>query len=231
MSGGGPAGPVLAVFQVLYVAVRIFAAAAGALVGWLVTGFAVRVLVRLAFHRPVPRPVLFLARVVGAVLIGLLVYYYLHPGGSGGWGLGGGGFGLGGGGTGPGKGGAGGTGIQATTRTTAAEPGTAKSTDRATTAKTRPPDTLTIELLGGSRYKKDRRYYLVDGREPAKTLDEVEESLKRNKGRYRKLEIVITPESVASVHPAVTGLEELAQQHHLTSVLRIVRPPAEGAAK
>jgi hypothetical protein len=202
--------------QVVWLVIRLFAALAGAVVGWLVTGLVVRVLVRLAFQRPAPRLVEFLARIVGAVIIGLLVYYYLHPGGSGGWGLGGGGLGLGGGGIGPGTSG---TGLSTTARATTNKAGTAKTTTRAPS-----PDTLTIALLGGSRYPGEGRYYLIGGKEPARTLDEVAAYLKNNPERYRRVEIVLYPDSVAGAHPATTRLQELVErQGLLLSVTRAAR--------
>jgi hypothetical protein len=163
---------------------------------------------------------LFLCRIVGAVVVGLLVYYYLHPGGSGGWGLGGGGFGLGGGGTGPGSGGSG----------TSAE--TRKADNARTTVKTVAADTLRIEMLGGGRYKGEGRYYLIQGKQSARNLEEVETLLKQNKGRYRKLEIVIYPDSVAAEHPATTRLSEQANQYGLLlSISRADRPMGDGADK
>jgi hypothetical protein len=196
------------------VALRILAAVAGALIGWLTTGYLVRLLVRLAFRRATPRPVVFLSRLVGAAVLGLLVYYYLHPGGSGGWGLGGGGSGVG-------KNGTGSTGVQKT-----AKASTTKATTPRATEKTPAADVLTIAMLGGSRYKGEQRYYLVDGKQPARTLVEVKEYLKTNKGRYRRLEIVIYPDSVAREHQATTRLEELAQREGLLlSVSRATRTP------
>jgi hypothetical protein len=201
------------IFQAFWMAVRIFAAVAGAFVGWLIMGYAVRLLVRLAFHRPTPRPVLTLARILGAIAIGLLVYYYLHPGGSGGWGLGGGGFGLGVGG-GPGKGGSG-TGTPATVTT--------EGNATAKPSKTEvPPDTLTIEMLGVNGYKGERRFYLIGGKEPARTLQEVTELLQKNQGRYRKLEILIYPDSVAREHPATSQLAGLADRFGMSlSITRV----------
>jgi len=202
-----------AFFQVFWTAVRIIAAAVGALVGWLTVGLLVRLLVRLAFRRPTPRPVLVLARLVGAVVVGLLVYYYLHPGGEGGWGLGGGGFGLGGG-SGPGKLG---TGTETTFKTTTEKQAAVKASEPAAA-----PDTLTIEMLGGSRYIGEGRYYLIRGKEPARTLQEVTELLQNNQGRFRKLEILIYPDSVAREHAATTQLAGLADRFGLSlSITRI----------
>jgi hypothetical protein len=157
----------------------------------------------------------FLVRIAGAVAVGLLVYYFLHPGGSGGWGLGGGSFGLGGGTGGTGTGTATGVTTRATTATTAAS----KTVSAPVAA-----DTLTIEMLGGTRYKGEGRYYLIDDKAPARTLAEVEDLLKMNKGRYGKLEILLYPESMASVTAPVTQLAELAKRQGLSlSITRAAR--------
>jgi hypothetical protein len=211
--------------SVLWLAVRIFAALAGAFVGWLLSAAVVRLLVRLAFHRPTPRWVLLLCRIVGAVLIGLLVYYYLHPGGSGGWGLGGGGLGLGGGGSGPGKSG---TGVTATVRTATEKTTTEKIGTARSTEKTTLPDTLRVEMLGGPRYKGEMRYYQLEGKEPAQTLEEVEEYLKKNKGRYRRVEIVLYPDSIASEHPEIARFRQLVERYGLLlSISRATRVPPD----
>ena len=199
-------------FLIFWTAVRILAALVAAFVGWVTVGLAVGLLVRLIFRRPAPRPAVFLARIVGALALGLLVYYFLYPGGVGGWGLGGGGFGLGGGGT--GRNGSG-TGTSATSTT--------PKIDKAST-HVESRDTLTIEMLGGERYKGEGRYYLVEGKAPPRTLDELTDLLKRNRGRYRKLEILIYPDSVAREHPATSQLAGLANRFGLSlSITRTTR--------
>ncbi len=200
---------------IFWTVVRVLTALVGAYIGSVVAGLVVRVLARLMTRRSAPRPIVALARVVGALAVGLLIYYFLHPGGSGGWGLGGGSFGLG---AGPGKGGnAIGTG---TTRRTAAEKAGATKTSPTTVAQ----ETLTIEMLGGSRYKGEGRYYLIGGQEPARDLREVEDFLQKKQGRYRRIEILIYPDSVASVSSPVTQLAELAQRRGLSlSITRAAR--------
>ena len=79
-------------------------------------------------------------------------------------------------------------------------------------------------MLGGTRYKGEGRYYLIDGKEPARTLPEVDDFLQKNRGRYRKLEILLYPESMASVTAPVTQLAELARRQGLSSsITRAVR--------
>src|SRR5438105_3154266 len=205
-----------AILQFVHFGLRVLAGLAGAFVGWMFTGYVVRFLVRLAFHRPTPRPVLTLSRLLGALAIGLLVYYYLHPGGSGGWGWGGGG----GGGSGSGQGSHGGTASGKTTPDKSTRPAV-----EGTTQKAPGKDTLVVELLGGSRYKGEGRYYVVQGKPPARTLKEIEALLKAGKERLGKLEIVIRPDSVSRSHPATTRLQQLADEYGLATVVPGPAPP------
>ena len=194
---------------IVWTLVRILATLVAAYLGSVVAGLFVRLLARLVLRRAAPRPLVGLARVTGAVVVGLLAYYFLHPGGSGGWGLGGGSFGLGGG---PRKGGNG-----TTTQTTADKNGAAK-----TSPSTVVQETLTIEMLGGTGYKGEGRYYLIGGQEPARDLHEVEDFLQKKQGRFRRIEILIYPDSVASVSAPVTQLAELARRLGLSlSITRV----------
>jgi hypothetical protein len=199
---------------IFWTIVRVLTALVGAYFGSLVAGLVVRLLARLVSRRAAPRPVVGLARLAGAVAVGLLIYYFLHPGGGGGWGLGGGSFGLGGG-TGKGRTG---TAAATTAPTTAEKNNTAK-----TTPSTSAEDTLTIEMLGGARYKGAGRYYLIGSQEPARDLHDVEDFLQKKQGRYRRLEILIYPDSVASVSAPVTQLAELARRRGFA--LSITRAP------
>jgi hypothetical protein len=203
-------------FQIFWLAVRILAALVGAFLGSLLTGWVVRLTARLVWRRPAPWLVVVVARLAGAVAAGLLIYYFLYPGGSGGWGLGGGGWGLGGGGTGKVSTGTG-TGTPGTTAPEKQRPSMAATLAAAV-------DTLTIEMLGGSRYKGEERFYLIQGKPPARTLQEIRDLLQKNPQRYRKLEILIYPDSVAVEHPATSRLEDLARQLGLSlSITRISR--------
>src|SRR4051794_39058067 len=82
---------------------RLIFALVGGVIGWFATPPVFRVLFRLAFHRPAPGTTVFAARLVGALVIGTILFLYAPGAGGGGWGFGGGG---GGGwfGSGPGKG-------------------------------------------------------------------------------------------------------------------------------
>src|SRR5947209_15607769 len=83
---------------------RVIAGVGGAFVGWFVSDPLARVTYRLAAGKPIPGWTLPWIKVAGAILVGLLVYFFIPLGGGpGGWGYG---PGLGGGpGKGPGEGG------------------------------------------------------------------------------------------------------------------------------
>src|SRR5689334_18126058 len=68
--------------------VRLAAGFGGALVGWFVTGPVTRLLYRGAFQRPAPGWLVSWARLGGAALVGLLLFYFLPLGGGRGFGWG-----------------------------------------------------------------------------------------------------------------------------------------------
>jgi hypothetical protein len=178
--------------------VRLAAAVGGALLGWFVTGPVARLLYRAAFRRPVPGWLLPWARLGGAALAGWLFFCFLPLGGSGGFGWGpgaGGGAGLG-----PGDG---------SGNTTLADK--AAPADEAASKKV----LLEIELSGGTRYRGDGRYYLIHRREPAVTLEEVEDYFKKNEGSLAEyVIIVLTPnQSVDELHPAVLRLKTIIEKY------------------
>ena len=186
----------------------IFRVAAGlgtALLGYFLLGPVVQLLARLAFHRKLPSWLVAWARLIGGILLGLLVYYYLPIGGGPGWGPGSGGPGEGKG-SGADENGKGGKQLSSTDALK--QKGTADS------EKDAGKDTLQIELLGGTRYMRDERYYLLDRKEPAKTLAEVDDYLKENTSKYKIVHVVLTKESVSEEDPAVTRLQRLAQQKY-----------------
>lgn len=186
----------------------VFRVAAGlgtAFIAWLCLGPVIQLLVRAAFHKKLPNWAVAWLRLVGAILLGVLVYYYLPLGGGPGWGPGSGGPGAG-----PGSGTAdenkGGKQIPP-----GKQPESKSATKDSAEAGT---EILHIELLGGARYKNDERYYLLDRKEPAKTLADVDEFLQQNPGRYKIVHLVLTRDSVFEEHPAVTRLQRLAQQKY-----------------
>ena len=56
------------------------------------------------------------------------------------------------------------------------------------------PTSVLIEVLGGPRYKGEDEFYLVKGKEPAKTLGEVESFLGERKGNV-EVQIILTDDS------------------------------------
>lgn len=197
-------------------ALRIVTAVGAMLVGYLLTGPLVRVLVRLAVHKPLPKWTVRMFRGMGGILAGLLVYLYLPVGlGTGGWGFG------------PGKGGNAGLGPG---------PGAlAKGTNdgNQTSKKGEGPgekigptkETLTVEMLGGKRYPGEDRYYLLHRKEPAVAFSDVETYIKSNRERLDKVQIWFTPESVSDLHGAVLRLQGLARDHDLRVSLELPKLP------
>jgi hypothetical protein len=181
--------------EMLPLLVRLLAVAGGAAMGWLAIGFLVSLFRRFLGVSPVPRPPLLVARSLGAVAAGWVIWLWVF--GHGGLGIGGpGGSGIGGA-PGSGKG----TGQEQPRPT---QPG---SVDRA--------HTLTVVMLGGHRVQDDRFYKILGENEP-RTLSDLKEILKKRQASdLRKIEIVIYEDSVAKNHPAVTGLQDWAEQHNL----------------
>ena len=190
------------VVATLFWGLRVAAGIGAGLVGWFLTGPVVRLLYRGALRRPVPGWLLPWARLGGAALLGLLVYYYLPLGGGGGFGWG---AGAGGGpGRGPGDG-------SATTKND--KPADAEITNIAK-APIKGIENLEIELIGGKRYRNDGRYYLISRQEPAVGLEEVEDYLKKSKDRLAEyVTIVLTPKSVDAQHGAVLRLNTVIEKY------------------
>jgi hypothetical protein len=187
---------------------KLLAVIGGATVGGLVSGWLFRLVVRLAFRRQVPRPALLLIQFLGAVTLGLAVWYWVV--GSGGWGPGGGGL-LGRGGT-PGTvGEAKGTG-EAPKQKPADETAKAKGV-----APKAGPEVLRIEMLGGQRVK-DHRFYLAEGQPAPQTLAELRQAVaerQKQASPLKGIEIIIYEDSVARDHPAVRDLEKWARENEL----------------
>jgi hypothetical protein len=195
--------------ELLDLLLRLLLAGAGLVVGWFVASPLVRLLYRLAFHRPVPPKVLTASRLAAAVVCGVLVFLLVDLLGPGG---GGGGRGKG---TGPGEG-----------------PGSLSGSDKGgqdapgkggKQTGIKPGlqgETFRIKLIASSQYKYDKRWYLIDlGGEP-RTQAEVEAYLKGHKGRIKSLEIVLSSESPSASHYAVGSLRDLAAQYQLPVLVR-----------
>jgi hypothetical protein len=198
----------IALREIILSGLRLVVAVGVAFVAWVLCGPLVRLIARLFTKKPLPNWAVFLFRSMGAVVAGLLVFYYLPLGfGGSGWG-----FGPGPGGT-PG---AGGNGLIAK-----GKPGKSQATQNGedSDGKDGKPsaakETLAIEMLGGKRFLEGSgKYYLIQRKAPAITLDEVEAYLKKNQDRFHNLQIVLTGESVAERHTAVTRLRHLADNKY-----------------
>jgi hypothetical protein len=141
---------------------------------------------------------LFWAKLLSGVLLGTALYFFLPLGG----------FGPGGGGTGTGagKGNGVGPGIDNQPGKGVIGPMAQKG---ATTSQRK---VVTIELLGGERYKHDGKYYLIDRKEPAVDKGAVEDLLKANPNKL-EIQLLFTSQSVHTKHPAVEAIRNLARQY------------------
>lgn len=182
--------------------IKIAAALGGAIVGFLLSGPALRLLYRLAFQRPVPAWLVPVGKFAGAAACAALFFILVSLGG--GWG-----FGLG-----PGDGGKGG--------------GYANGDSGKTKDKRKTPDgsgpkigrtKLEIELVGGANFKGEGRFYLVERRPPAKTLEEVETLIREQAGNL-EVHLVFTDESVGEKNPPVGLLCDVLQRHGVPFVKR-----------
>jgi hypothetical protein len=186
----------------LFCALRVAAGIGGALAGWFVTGPVVRLLYRGAFQRPAPGWVLPWARLGGAALFGLLLFYFLPLGGGSGFGWG---PGAGGG---PGLGPGNGSGKLADDKT--------ERVNKTVKNAGKDLESLEIELVGGTRFLGSGRFYLINRREPAMALEEVEDYFKKHQERLADyVTIVLTPnQSVDAGHPAVLRLNTIIEKYH-----------------
>src|SRR5581483_1789018 len=82
----------LAIIDVQMLVIKGFAVAGGAAVGYVVSGWIIQLLGRLAFHRKVPLRVVAVIRLLGMAALGILVYLWVFGnstagglGGGGGW--------------------------------------------------------------------------------------------------------------------------------------------------
>ena len=195
---------------IAFFVLRVAAAIGAAIVAWFLTGPSVRMLYRIATRRGIPGWIVPWARLAGAVVCGLLVFYFLPLGGGAGWGWG---PGAGGGpGRGPGQGG------QQSTNSKKEE-SQKEQTDKTLPAKMlREP--VAIELIGGEQYKGDEKYYLLWRQPPALSLGEVEDQFKKNKEAW-EVHIVLTPNSVGEGQGAFMRLKNLADKYGIPTVRRL----------
>jgi len=204
--------------QLVSFALKVLATVGGGILGWYVTPPVVRLLVRVAVHKPAPKPLVTLSRLMGALLVAVLVWSLWSWGFGDGWG-----FGPGPGGS-PGLGrGPGGTGKQSASKDGSPKDTTAKEKDG---KKAGPPlpDTLTVRMRGGANV--ENRFYMVNG--TPQTLGEVRQILKKERDHLTMVEIVIDVESVPDAHPAVVSLRNAVRAEGLavrTSIMEKGKAP------
>ena len=207
----------VSVLEVVSFALKVVATIGGAIVGWYLTPPVVKVLVRLAVHKPAPKPLVTVSRLMGALIVALVVWMIWSFGFGEGWG-----FGPGPGGS-PGLGaGSGGTGKQQAGKDNEQKDKTAREKDDKKSGPA-PPETLTVRMRGGVGVEK--QFYLVDNK--PRTLDEVRQILKKERGHLKTVEIVIDDDSVPDGHPAVVGLRNAVREQGLAVRTSIVEKGGE----
>jgi hypothetical protein len=190
--------------------IRLVAGLLCGLLAYLSSGPLVRLLYRLAWAQAAPAAVVFVGRGASGLLAGVLVFLYLPLGGGLGWGWGPGDGGGPGAGPGPG-------GPAASARPPATTP--SPPLGKKDTKETSPAaPVLTISIVPSSAYPGEGRYYLVDDRLPARTLQEVEQLL--HSRPWQRLRILIYANSAYSRsdlgdHPAITALKQKAEEAHI----------------
>lgn len=191
----------------LILGVRILLAIGAGLVGWYLVPPLVVIAHRLIARKAASRYVLGLSRIGGAVLFGLLAFFLFSFLGFGGLGTGGsGGFGWG---TGPGIGSGG------SAQNKDDEQATLQGKTGQQEKKAQHKETLTIEMIPSEDYPGSGKYYLIEKKQPLRTIDEIRELLHTNKNKWDRMEIIIYANSPAENHRAVQKLRELAQQYNL----------------
>jgi hypothetical protein len=188
---------------------KLGAVAAGALTGYMGSGFVVRKSTTALTRKEAPRVVVFPFRVVGGAIGGWLVMLGF-----------GGGLGFFGGGEGSGNGPA--AGVQSAASVPADTKAVKLPAKPEVAAVT--PQSLRIRLLGGPRVVGEK-FYQIDNAPQAMTLSELQKKISEQKQHGLKaIEILIYQNSVARNHPAVHSLEDWAGQQGLSVTI----PPTKG---
>jgi hypothetical protein len=182
---------------------RGLAVAGGAAVGGFGTGFLMQLIARLTVARPLPKPVLNILRVLGAIVAGCLVWMWVFGSGGAGFGFGGGGFGMGGHET--GVGGAGrGQNIESAKETLPTN-----GTDAPAG-----PEVLRVEVLGDRPDERTHFYRLESGNSRARlTLEELRGRIRERQTQappLQKLVILLYLDSPDKDKLQIRELRELA---------------------
>jgi hypothetical protein len=206
---------------------RVIAAIGGAFVGWFVSDPLARITYRLVARKPIPGWSLPWIKLSAAVIVALLVYFFIPLGGGpGGWGYG---PGLGGGpGLGPGEGGKGtdsapNSGVKGDDKALPTDKNAVR--DKRSGPVVRKP--VEIEVLGAKRYTGEERYYLVRPTDKARTLKEVEAYFKEHGGTL-ELHVVLTDDSPDEGLGIIEDLLMLANRMGIPSLVQ--RPKQKNGA-
>ena len=204
----------------LFFIVRIIATIGGAVVGWFVCDPLTRLVYRLMYRQATPGILLFSFKAIGAVSLGLAIYFLMPLGGGGGMGQGPGKGGIPG--KGPGQGGdkAGTADASKKDDKPAIDPKLDKSTPNGKTPPVR--ELVLIEVLGGERFPTDgkERYYLLKKTDPPVPLAELEDYFKQHRA---KLEIKILHTDDTTVintdMDPTRRLQKMASKYDIPSVV------------
>jgi hypothetical protein len=191
-------------------AIRIIVGLGGFFVGYLLSGPFWGIGYWLRYRKSIKATgLLFWAKLLSGVTLGTALYFFLPLGG----------FGPGGGGSGTGAGKGNGTGPGIDN-----QPGKGVGSDPKKGPITSQRKVVTIELLGGERYKHDGRYYLIDRKEPAVAKEQVEELLKSDPNKL-EVQLLFTSQSVHTKHPAADAVRHLARQYQVPILETIEADP------
>ena len=186
-------------------AIRIIVGIGGFFVGYLFSSPFWRIGYWLRYRKSISTTgLLFWGRLLTGVTLGTALYFFLPLGG----------FGPGGGGTGTGTGKGNGVGPGIDNQPGKGIVGQAP-TKGATTSQRK---VVTIELLGGERYKHDGKYYLIDRKEPAVDKGQVEELLTVGSRSKLEIQLLFTSQSVHTKHPAAEAIRNLADKYQVPHV-------------
>lgn len=200
--------------ETFYLGVRFVVAVIAGLLGFLLVAPVVGIAYQVVARRPLPRFGEHLVRLAATIGLGLAAWLLL-PIGPGGYGPGPGG----GPGKGPGDGGGG--------KTISKGNGGKETTVKNSTGGKTGDAVLAIEVVTKENYQiGSPKFYLVDKREPPRTLEDVEKLLKDNSQKWKRMDIILYKTSPPAQDPIVTSLMDVARRHGLTPAV-----PPEFAAK
>jgi hypothetical protein len=178
----------------------ILTAAGGALIGGLFTAFILVLLFKAVYVKKIPRRTTIVLSVLGGLIAGWIVWNWTSSGGFG---------------PGPGGGvvGGPGTGKDGIPISTSNETGAAST-------RREPTDTLRVVIVRSADYEKDsQRYYLIDGKTPARNLDEAVQSIQDRKKlnpALNTLEVIVYLDSITEARKLADALQEPAEKEGLT---------------